>query len=268
MFLMYFVVASINAVSTFKIRQMEKKARDKEEKEKTIKLYNTLLNSLSHELRTPISTIIGSIDTIIGNENKLSESNISELHTEIKIAGFRLNRQVENLLNMSRLESGTLKPKLDWVDLNELIFSIIRNNQEDSKEHRVYFEPKDNFPLIKSDRGLLEQIIQNIIYNALRHTPKNSSIKIEVETINEYCQIAISDNGMGFPDREMEAVFDKFYRLSGSSTGGLGLGLSIAKGFTEALNGKIMVENVKSGGARFTIKIPAETSITNDFKYE
>lgn len=268
MFLMYFVIASINAVSTFKIRQMEKKARDKEEKEKTIKLYNTLLNSLSHELRTPISTIIGSIDTIIGNENKLSESNISELHTEIKIAGFRLNRQVENLLNMSRLESGTLKPKLDWLDVNELIFSIIRNNQEDSKEHRVYFEPKDNFPLIKSDRGLLEQIIQNIIYNALRHTPKNSSIKIEAETINEYCQITISDNGMGFPDKEMEAVFDKFYRLSGSSTGGLGLGLSIAKGFTEALNGKIMVGNVKSGGARFTIKIPAETSITNDFKYE
>lgn len=268
MFLMYFVVASINAVLTFKIRQMEKKARDKEEKEKTIKLYNTLLNSLSHELRTPIATIIGSIDTINGNKNKISESNVLELYTEIKIAGFRLNRQVENLLNMGRLESGALKPKLDWCDINELIFSVIHESLEDSKEHRIYFEPKENLPLFKTDRGFIEQIVHNVVYNALHHTPKNSTIKIEAENIDDSCQIIISDNGTGFPEKEIAKVFDKFYRLSHSPTGGIGLGLSIAKGFTEALNGKIHLENVRTGGAKFTIRIPADTSSTNELNHE
>ncbi len=107
MFSMYFVVAMINAVLTFKIRQVEKKNRIQEEKEKSLKLYNTLLNSLSHELRTPISTIIGAIDTIKDADSKLSKINLNELYSEIEIAGFRLNRQVQNLLNMSRLEAGS-----------------------------------------------------------------------------------------------------------------------------------------------------------------
>jgi two-component system sensor histidine kinase KdpD len=91
MFLMYFVIASINAVLTYKIREVERKKRDDEEKAKALKLYNTLLNSLSHELRTPISTIIGAIDTVKDNQTKLSDSNRNELYSEIEIAGFRLN---------------------------------------------------------------------------------------------------------------------------------------------------------------------------------
>lgn len=268
MFLMYFVVASINAVLTFKIRQMEKKARDKEEKEKTIKLYDTLLNSLSHELRTPIATIIGAVDTISSNENKLSASNRAELLSEIKIAGFRLNRQVENLLSMSRLEAGMLKPNLDWCDINELIFSVINESAEDSKNHRIFFEPNEKMPLFKSDRGFLEQIIHNIIYNALHHTPANSLITIEVRNEENCCILTFSDNGKGFPEKEISHVFDKFYRLSRASKGGIGLGLSIARGFTEALNGSIYLENVKNGGAKFTIRIPAETSPINDLDHE
>lgn len=258
MFLMYFVVASINAVLTYKIRQFEKKHRDKEEKEKTIKLYNTLLNSLSHELRTPISMIIGAIDTINDNKFKLTESNINELHSEIKISGYRLNKQVENLLNMSRLESDIIKPNIDWFDLNELITQIIEESKEDSQNHKIEFVPNENFPLIKSDRIFIEQIINNLIYNALNHTPNNTLIKIEVVFINNICKIIISDNGKGFPEKEIQNVFNKFYRLSDTKIGGIGLGLSICKGFTEALNGQIKLENIKQGGARFTINLPIE----------
>lgn len=268
MFLMYFVIALINAVLTFKIRLFEKKARDKEEKENTIKLYNTLLNSLSHELRTPISTIIGAIDTINGNETKLPESIISELHNEIKIAGFRLNRQVENLLSMSRLEAGILKPKIDWCDMNELIFSVINENKDDSKDHRVVFEPQEHLPLYKIDRGFVEQIIHNIVHNALQYTPKNALIKLEVAHVNGKCQLVISDNGTGFPKNEIDLVFDKFYRLSHSATGGTGLGLSIAKGFTEALGGTIYLENLPTGGAKFTVVIPAESSFISNVGHE
>ncbi len=119
-FFMYFFIAVINAVLTFKIRKEESKSRDKEEKENTIRLYNTLLNSLSHELHTPIATIIGAVDTLKDNKDKISTSNQNELLNQIDMASMRLRRQVENLLNMSRLETGILKLNMDWCDTNEL----------------------------------------------------------------------------------------------------------------------------------------------------
>lgn len=268
MFLMYFVIASINAVLTYKIRQTEKRARDKEEKEKTIRLYNTLLNSLSHELRTPISTIIGAIDTISISDEKLTPATVAELHSEIRIASFRLNRQVENLLSISRLESGFLKPKLDWCDVNELIFSLLEECKEESEKHRIQFEADELLPIFKIDRGFTEQIVRNILYNSLHHTPENTLIVIEVKQQEEFCQISIKDNGNGFPESELPKVFDKFYRLNNTNSGGLGLGLSIVKGFTEALNGRITVENSKSGGAQFTILLPAEATFINELKNE
>ena len=262
MFFMYFVVASINAVLTYKIRDIETKARDKEEKEKTIVLYDTLLNSLSHELRTPISTVIGAIDTIEENANKLSTEDISLLHKEIKIAGLRLNNQVENILSISRLESGMIKPIFDWCDVNEIIFTILRNYKEESAKHRIQFMPAHDLPFYKTDRWFLLQIIQNLFYNAILYTPPNTKIKISCESSEDFLVIIVEDNGHGFPVHDLPLVFNKFYRLSIQGTHGLGLGLSIAKGFTEALSGKIKLENIISGGAKFTILIPAESSST------
>lgn len=264
MFLMYFVIASINAVLTYKIREYDKKQRDEEEKANAIKLYNTLLNSLSHELKTPIATIIGAIDTINDNGNKLTDINIKELYAEIETAGIRLNRQVENLLSMSRLEAGFIKPKKDWCDINELIFTAIKSNREDLLNHSIFFTPDETLPLFKLDIGLLEQVIHNILHNALIHTPNGSSIKIEVINVANFCEITISDNGYGFPSDKIDTVFNKFYRLS-NSIGGTGLGLSIVKGFIEAMNGTIHIENKTNGGAKFTVRIPAKTITIEDY---
>jgi two-component system sensor histidine kinase KdpD len=263
LFIMYFVIALVNAVLTFKIRQFEKKARDKEEREKSIKLYNTLLSSLSHELRTPISTIIGSIDMIRENDSRISAGNRNELYREIAKAGFRLNRQVNNLLNMSRLEGGVLHSNKDWCDVNELVYAVIKNNIDDALHHTILFEANEKLPLYNLDRGLIEQVLHNILHNALQYTPENSVIHIEVAQNNGSCQFTISDNGKGFPENEIRAVFDKFYRLPKTAAGGIGLGLSIAKGFTEALNGTIKLENIETGGAKFIIEIPAEISSIN-----
>jgi two-component system, OmpR family, sensor histidine kinase KdpD len=268
MFLMYFVIASINAVLTYKIREVEQEGRKKEEKEKSIKLYNTLLNSLSHELRTPISTIIGSIDTIKDSQTKLSEENKNELYSEIAIAAFRLNRQVENLLSMSRLEAGFIQPKEDWCDLNELVFSTLNENSEEAKNYQIRFMPNENLPLFRLDSGLIEQIIYNLIHNALQHTPVNSIIEIVIRQTETGCDIEISDNGKGFPANEIDFVFDKFYRLNRTATGGTGLGLSIVKGFTEAMNGNVFLENNAQGGATFTISIPCKISQNNSFENE
>lgn len=267
MFSLYFLIALVNVVLTFKIRQAEKKSRDKEEKENTIKLYNTLLNSLSHELRTPISTIIGAVDTLKENGDQLPLKTQVELLNEIEIAGMRLNRQVENLLNMSRLESGILKPKNDWFDLNEVINDEIRKVSID--EHKtVVFPVNEQLPYFKLDLGLIQQILNNLLNNAVLYTPKKALIRIEVKHELGHCIITISDNGKGIPEEEMNRIFDKFHRLPNSSTGGSGLGLSIVKGFVEAQNGEITVTNNAEGGATFQVRIPAETSYIINLKNE
>ncbi|MBW7674658.1 sensor histidine kinase [Chryseobacterium chendengshani] len=267
MFLSYFFVALLNAVLTFKIRQAERKARDKEEKEQTIKLYNTLLNSLSHELRTPIATILGTVDTLKDSNHKLNTLQQMDLLNDIDIATVRLNRQVENILNMSRIESGILKPKSDWCDVNELVNAVIQKIDL-TEGHKIVFAENENLPFFKLDIGFTEQILLNILHNAVHYTPANSWIEVFVIHDSENCKIVISDNGKGIPESEHILIFDKFRRLPESKTGGSGLGLSIVKGFTEAQGGKIQLQNNIPNGAVFIIEIPAETSYINSLKNE
>ncbi len=264
MFAMYFVVALLSAVLSNRIRKAEKKARDKEEKENTIKLYNTLLNSLSHELRTPIATIVGAVDILKENNTNLTAENHVELLNQIDLASMRLNRQVENLLNMSRLETGNLQLKREWCDINELIYSTINKVEPDAKSHTIVFKEEEKLPLYKIDSGLIEQVIINILYNALVYTPSQSIITIYTQSTEEYLVIVISDNGNGIPEDKLSFLFDKFYRLPQSKTGGSGLGLSIAKGFVEAHQGKITVKNNLDKGCSFEFRIPAQTNYINN----
>lgn len=287
LFLMYFVIAFISGVLTNRIRRAEKQIREKEEKERTVKLYNTLLNSLSHELKTPIAAITGAADNLLSASSHLSEENKKELIENISAASLRLNQQVENLLSMSRLESGFIRPKLDWTDITEMIYAVLRRLEQYLKERRVDVQLENNLPLYRIDQGLMEQVLYNLVYNAAIYTPahadiiitaKNHSDKIyelETETAShsrmkkENCRLLLSveDRGPGFPEEEISKVFDKFYRLQHTKTGGTGLGLSIVKGFVEAHHGSVVLENVPHG-ARFTIEIPAETSYINNLKNE
>jgi two-component system sensor histidine kinase KdpD len=268
MFLMYFIIALVHTTLSFKIKQLEKIDREKQDKEKSIKLYNTLLNSLSHELKTPIATIIGAVDTIKDNTMVLSDNNKQELIDQIGIAGLRLNKEVENLLNMSRLESGSVQLKLDWTDINELIHLVLRKLDEKSKDYIIEFTPNDSLPLMKLDGSLMEQVLYNLIYNAIIYTPKGTSIKINVGIVNDCCEIEVIDNGPGFPAHELPNVFKMFYRLPQHKTGGSGLGLSIVKGFVEAHNGTIQLTSVENEGAKFFITIPVLLSYVNNIKNE
>ncbi|MBK8141272.1 MAG: DUF4118 domain-containing protein [Chitinophagaceae bacterium] len=279
LFLMYFLIVLINAVLTNRIRRIEKQVREKEEKGKTVKLYNTLLNSLSHELKTPISAIVGATDNLLADPAKLTEENKKELIAGISVAALRLNQQVENLLSMSRLESGFIQPKKDWTDVSELLYDVIQRLEQQLKHHQLIIQIEENLPLYKLDYGLMEQVLYNLLYNAALYTPEYSDILIQVNnkadkiySLNtkeeahssikketNQLVLTIEDRGPGFPPEEISKVFDKFYRLSNSKSGGSGLGLSIVKGFVEAHNGTVLLENVPHG-ARFTIEIPAETS--------
>jgi two-component system sensor histidine kinase KdpD len=268
MFLMYFIVAMVNAALNYKTRQWEKIARKREEKRNTLSLYNTLLNSLSHELRTPISTIIGATDSLKIDKANLLEEDKDVLVSEISKAALRLNGHVENLLNMSRLESGVVKPTRDWCDINELTYDVKNKLKEYSANHTIKIDIKEGLPLFKIDAGLISQSIYNLVYNALIYTPLNGTITITAYSQNKNLVITVEDTGNGFPENEKENVFEKFYRLKNSRTGGTGLGLSIVKGFIGAHYGTILLENVKTGGAKFTIIIPAETSTANNLKNE
>lgn len=268
MLLMYFVIAFVNAVLTYKIRQIEKVAREKEEREHTVKLYNTLLSSLSHELRTPIASIIGATDNLQTNNSKLNDLNRNELIGEISKASFRLNQQVENLLNMSRLESGFIQPHNDWCDINEVVYDTVKRIEENHIKQKVSININPDIPLFRLDKGMLEQILYNLLNNAVQYIPEHSTINITAACHADVLSITVEDNGPGFPNDEIKKVFDKFYRLKNSRTGGTGLGLSIVKGFAEAMNGKVNLENVDTGGARFTVEIVAETNYLKNLKNE
>jgi two-component system, OmpR family, sensor histidine kinase KdpD len=265
--LMYFIIALIHAVLTYKIREVQKEVRKREEKANAIKFYNTLLNSLSHELRTPITTIIGATDNLM-NADKLSEKDKIELLSEISIASMRLNQQVENLLGMSRLESGVFKIKKDWCDVRELVYTTLQRFEPIISNYRVSVFIPENLPLFKLDFGLMEQVLHNLISNAIQHTEEGTDIIIKADCSDEKLIMTLSDSGKGFPEAEIHRVFDKFYRVQGSRPGGTGLGLSIAKGFVEAHNGKITLTNLPLRGAMFMIEIPTEISYLNHLKNE
>lgn len=268
MFFLYFIIAMVNAVLTFKIRRAEKIARDREEKERVIKLYNTLLNSLSHELRTPISTILGAVDTLKESRERLTDTDKKELLEEIDIAGTRLNVQVGNLLNMSRLETGLLKLNLEWADINELIFLSLKKIAIPHPDKRVNYLTKEELPLCKVDSGMLEQVILNLVNNAILYSPEDSEINIMAAVTDEILEIKVRDNGPGIAEEFLPEIFEKFYRVPNSIAGGTGLGLSIVKGFIDAHKGTVTVANVLPSGLEFVIKIPVETSYINSLKNE
>jgi two-component system, OmpR family, sensor histidine kinase KdpD len=257
--IMYFIIAMINAVLSFKIRQIEKKVQLKEERANSVKLYNTILNSLSHELRTPIAAIIGATDNLQTNTN-LSEENKGQLLTEISKASLRLNQQVENLLNISRLESGHIKPKNDWCDIVELVYDVVSRVEENSTKRKIQISIKQDLPLCSVDKGMLDQVLYNLLNNAAIHTAPTCEIRISANCIGDLMEIIIEDNGKGFPTIDGKDIFDKFSRSKNPKTSGSGLGLSIVKGFTEALGGTVQLEKKKENGARFLIYIPVKTS--------
>jgi two-component system, OmpR family, sensor histidine kinase KdpD len=263
--LMYFVIALIHGVLTNRIRRVQKEVRKREEKANAIKFYNTLLNSLSHELRTPITTIIAATDNLMHAE-KISESDKTELVSEISIASMRLNQQVENLLSMSRLESGVFQIRKDWCDVRELIYTTLQ--RFDLSKYQINVSVPENLPLFKLDFGLMEQVLHNLINNAVQHTGEGTDIVIKAASFENKLILEISDSGKGFPESEIKKVFDKFYRVQGSKTGGTGLGLSIVRGFVEAHNGTVTLHNLPLRGAMFTIEIPTEVSYINSLKNE
>jgi two-component system sensor histidine kinase KdpD len=248
-----FLTQISNTVERKFLDDLARKARFLDESDK---LYRTLFNSISHELRIPVATIMGASDSLLSSEHTQEIRN--ELYYEIFKASKRLNRLIENLLNMSRLESGRITPRVDWVDIHDLINKVSENLHDELKPFNLHIVIPDDMPLVKIDFGLMEEVLYNLIHNATQYAQPSTNIRIKAFYDSGIMNLQVMDRGPGFPRNEISLIFNKFYRVEGSKPGGTGLGLSIAKGFVEAHKGTITVENRQNGGAKFTIKIPVE----------
>ena len=256
--IMYFIIALINGVLTYKIRHIEKALQLKEERANSVKLYNTILNSLSHELRTPIAAIIAATDNLQTND-RISDAVKNDLIDEISRASLRLNQQVENLLNISRLESGHIRPKNDWCDIVELVYDVVKRVEENNPSRKIEISINPDLPLCYIDKGMVDQVIYNLLNNAAIHTSNDCKIEISVANHADLLHINIEDSGKGFNNAESRDVFEKFSRVkSDPDKTNSGLGLSIVKGFTEAMGGSVELLQSRSPGAKFSITLPAK----------
>jgi two-component system, OmpR family, sensor histidine kinase KdpD len=262
-FLLYFVIAMVNAVLLSALRKAERKVREKEEKEQSIRLYNHLFNSVSHELRTPLASLIGTIDTLQENDAALSVNDRKDLLSQMEISASRLNRQVDQLLNMSRVESGMLRLKWDWCDVREMIDDVL--DKLTASRERCSHAGLSDMPLVKLDRALMEQVVINLVHNALLYT--TGEVKISYGMQGEVLEIAVSDEGPIISKEDRAMVFEKFFRGHNQHSGGSGLGLSIVKGFTEAHGGKVGLHE-KVNGNVFVVSIPVQTNYLNQLNHE
>ncbi|WP_395739587.1 DUF4118 domain-containing protein [Prosthecobacter sp.] len=218
------------------------------------KLHRTLLDSVSHELKTPIAVITAALEGMSGQR--------SPYLNEITTATQRLQRVVDSLLQMTQLESEVLKPSLDWCDVRDVISAAEHAVGAPLSSHEVRLHVAGDFPLLKLDHALLTQAVANILHNAAIYTPAGAVIDISATLRDEKLRMVIRDHGPGLPEGTERRVFEKFYRVHGSPPGGTGLGLAIALGFVHALGGDITARNHPAGGAEFAIEIDRVASFT------
>lgn len=220
------------------------------------RLYTTLLNSISHELRTPIATVTGAASSLLDPHTVLNDQARTELTSEIQTAAERLNRLVENLLDMSRLDAGRLRLKLEWCDIGDVVGVALRRLETVIGSRPVSVMVAPDVPLMKLDFVLMEQVLVNLIDNACMYAPREMPVEIAAIVEGSCVRIDISDRGPGIPLDVLQRIFDKFYRVPGTAAGGTGLGLSICRGLVEAHAGTLTAENRSGGGAIFSIRLP------------
>ncbi|GAB4149483.1 MAG: sensor histidine kinase KdpD [Candidatus Promineifilaceae bacterium] len=224
--------------------------------EETEKLQTTLLNAISHDLRTPLATITGALSSLLDDADLLSESARQELAYAAWEEALKLNRLVGNLLDMTRLESGALRVACQPYDVSELVGAALAQMPNQLQGRQVKRLIPDDLPAVAIDLTLMVQALVNLVDNAVKYSPPHELIEIEAYQAQQSVIVAVKDRGPGLPEGELAHIFSKFYRLNAGSVGGTGLGLSIAKGIVEAHNGRIWAENRPGGGAIFCMALP------------
>jgi two-component system, OmpR family, sensor histidine kinase KdpD len=222
----------------------------------TERLRNSLLSSVSHDLRTPLATITGAATTILDSGSRLDQRTQQELLESVRDEAERLNRLVENLLEMTRLESGALRLRRDWHPLEEVVGAALGRLAKSLGRRRVTVSIPPDLPLVKIDDVLIEQVFVNLLDNAVKYTPPDSAIRIIVTATDQSVTAEIADHGPGLPKGQEARVFEKFYRAASQGLRGAGLGLAICRGVVMAHGGRIWAHNLPEGGVAFLFTLP------------
>jgi two-component system, OmpR family, sensor histidine kinase KdpD len=225
----------------------------------TERLRAALLTSISHDLRTPLASILGAVSSLRSFPEKYDAAAREELLATLQDEAERLNRFVNNLLDMTRIESGAIELKLELVDVGEIIGAALQRAGNVLARHRVEVSVEPDLPMLRLDAVLFEQVLFNLLDNAAKYSRSGSRIDVHASRDGELVEIEVVDEGPGIPPNDFERIFDKFYRVQAQDRrrAGTGLGLAICRGFVEALGGWIVARNRRNrSGAVFTIRMP------------
>jgi two-component system sensor histidine kinase KdpD len=243
-----------NAIARVKLSEEAKLAHLTAESEK---LRTAILDSVSHELRTPLATIIGSASALIEGDQLFSSEDRMDLLATIRDGSLRMNRLVSNLLGMVQLESGMVRLRHKWCDVEDMIGVVLAQVRDFQMHRKIDVRLPADVPLIPVDEVLLEQVLVNVVSNAIKYSPDSSGITIDVRMEDDSVIIGVGDQGAGIEAADRERVFDKFYRSEKTShMPGTGLGLAICKGIVELHGGMIAAEPNGAQGTVITITLP------------
>ena len=231
----------------------------------TEKLQTALLNSISHDLRTPLVSITGAVDTLLQDFSLLDEPTRKELLETASEEAGRLNRLVGNLLDMTRVEAGTLKIHAKPCDLRDLLGASMQQLRDKIEKRDIQIHISVEIPEIQADFTLMMRVFVNLIDNAVKYSPPDAPIEITAGVFENKLKVEIADKGFGVPKEDLKRIFDKFYRaVKPRQITGTGLGLSICKGIVEAHGGQIWAENNQDRGTNFIILLPLAAGESND----
>lgn len=230
--------------------------------EESDRLKSTLLSAVSHDLRTPLATIVAAADDLTANDIQRTAATTRHLARLIRDEAERLNHLVTNMLDLSRIEAGVLQPQRGWYNIAEIVYRVVQRLASTLDGYDLQVNVPDDLPLVPVDYIQIEQVLWNVMENAAKYAPPHSHIAVTARQQDGAIQLRISDGGPGIPVDQHERVFDKFYRLSHgdhAQVAGAGLGLAISKGLVEAHGGQITLENNHEGGTVVIISLRLDT---------
>jgi two-component system sensor histidine kinase KdpD len=249
--------ASLAALAVERV-QLAEAARNAHLLEATEKLQTALLNSISHDLRTPLVSITGALTSLREDGARLDSATQQELIETASQEAARLNRFVGNLLDMTRLEAGAMKIVRQPCDVQDLIGTALAEADGRLQQRTVTIDVPPDLPFVPADCNLMGQVLRNLVDNALKYSPADSEVVIRARRTEGQIRIEVADRGIGIPPQDLEYIFDKFYRVQHpSNVTGTGLGLSICKGIVEAHGGRISAQNRPGGGTVVTVALPS-----------
>jgi len=238
--------------------QLAAQARAAEVRAESERLRNALLSAISHDLRTPLAVIVGGLGTLLEHGERLDARRRQELGEAIMDEAQRMTGLVDNVLDMARLQSGAVRLRRQWHSLEEIVGSVLHRLEKRLADRPVDIRLPADLPLVLIDGVLVEQVLVNLVENAVKYTPAGARIEIDASARDGEVIVCVSDRGPGLPPGEEERVFEKFHRgPAETGPGGFGLGLAICRAIVEAHGGCIRARNRPGGGAEFTFVLPA-----------